>query len=103
LGASFKGPGDRASNPDIGNRNVKQGGDAGGNVVNTGFPGDGSFFYPPAGKNQRNLAFLQGIARMGNKKTYELVPKSVILLPDLAVSQAKALRNRIFQGCSSKI
>jgi hypothetical protein len=33
----------------------------------------------------------------------ELVPKSVILSPALAVSQAKALRNRIFQGCSSKI
>jgi hypothetical protein len=35
--------------------------------------------------------------------TNELVPKSVILSPALAVSQAKALRNRIFQGCSSKI
>jgi hypothetical protein len=33
----------------------------------------------------------------------ELVPKSVILSPALAVSQAKALRNRLFQGCSSKI
>jgi hypothetical protein len=33
----------------------------------------------------------------------ELVPKSVILSPALAVSQAKALRNRVFQGYSSKI
>jgi hypothetical protein len=37
------------------------------------------------------------------KRLLELVPKSVILSPALAVSQAKALRNRIFQGCSSKI
>jgi hypothetical protein len=33
----------------------------------------------------------------------ELVPKAVILSPALAVSQAKALRNRLFQGYSSKI
>jgi hypothetical protein len=36
-------------------------------------------------------------------KGNEMVPKSVILSPALAVSQAKALRNRVFQGCSSKI
>jgi mRNA-degrading endonuclease toxin of MazEF toxin-antitoxin module len=40
---------------------------------------------------------------MIEKLITELVPKSVILSPALAVSQAKALRNRIFQGCSSKI
>jgi hypothetical protein len=36
------------------------------------------------------------------EKKLELVPKSVILPPALAVSQAKTLRNRIFQGCCSK-
>jgi hypothetical protein len=52
--------------------------------------------------------FLKHQARFQNQPNFEtgpseLVPKSVILSPALAVSQAKALRNRIFQGCSSKI